>query len=792
MPPWEKYASADGPWAKYGGGQSKAKTDAEARRKPNSFTDQTGRSLSLGLQDLTNAGMSALVSQAPRLAGKDPGYGLGEAFNAAREVEGERGEAYNRDKPGRSLLSGVVGGLAMPGGKQAAALALPKLKGLLGGLEAVGRGAGVGGALGGVYGAATAKPGQEAQGATRGAVTGAVTGGAVPVVGATLGAGARGAGSVGRAVARTANKASGGQLLSPTKEAGRRLVEALRKDGVTPEGIRAVQNQWLKTGVSPSLLDAVSVNGGGQNTRSLLRGSAMQGGGRNEATQYARGVNEGLQSKALGLTERLSPGETRTVPQVEREIASRIDNAAQQPNFNYGQGGADVSQGLSQRFAARRGEVNQAYNAARAASPDQAMIPDEPFFELSAGVREAVRDFDPANVPRVARELDSLDKMTTPAVRDLFDLRSRLSRLSASNDPVEATAAGAAVRGLDEQITRIQGSFTGDPGVTQAWRDAIAKRAQMGREFQGDDLVQRLTQQERRGGGYMNTIAPEDASAAIMGRSGVSPKANAPRDLERIRGMLGEDSPEWQSLQREAEGRLMARDTTPENFGRSFSDFERQNPELADILLSQQARQGVTASRGEVTQALGDRRALASGRGVVNTPADTYAGEFQQGDLGRLGAFRDVQDFIARGKEGAVGRLNDMTADSVGRNLSTAFGDEAASTFRGGTRNLVEQAQNARFIDPGTNSQTAGRLMDAGELNIPQLPRGVIGVVSSIIDKIRQGATLTDGERQAIVQLGIADQLPDDLAAMLQAQAQRSQLGSQLAPTAAVTMAGRQ
>lgn len=643
-------AALDGLRQSVGGGQSKAKTDAEARRKPNSFADQTGRSLSLGLQDLTNAGMSALVSQAPRLTGKDPGYGLGEAFSAAREVEGERGEAYNKDKPVRSLLSGVLGGLAMPGGKQVAALALPKLKGLLGGLEAVGRGAGVGGVLGGVYGAATAKPGQEAQGAARGGMTGAVTGGALPVVGAAVGAAGRGLGATGTAIARTANKASGGQLLSPTKEAGRRLVEALRKDGVTPEGIRAVQNQWLKTGVSPTLLDAVSANGGGQNTRSLLRGSALTGQGRNEASKYAARVSSDLQDSAIGLTRALTPDK----------------RSAQQ--------------------------VRSALEAERGATADQ-------LYPAFKNDQVPVEDLGTAISGTSGRSY-------LAKARNLADIM---------RDDNAVAEIDALIQGGD--INRVSAGTV--DLIRRGFRDAGIDLASRGQNTAAGGLASRSGDLER-------ALVP-DPEAGISGSQGFDAARNAFRSQSQA----------IDAIDLGATG-LKA---TPDEFGPAFAAL----------------------------------------------PENAVA-------PGQVGYRQSITDFIGAPAEGSTGFLNKLSTNTnQGRNLAAAFGDDQAQSYREGISNLVDQTQNARFIDPGTNSQSVGRALDERLVEGgAQIPRSAFGAVIAIIDKIRQGATLTDGERQAIVQLGIADQLPDDLARMLQAQAQRSQLGSQLAPTAAVTMAGRQ
>lgn len=613
----------------------RATLDAEKRRPANKFTDQATRSASLGLSDPVNAGISALVSQAPRLVGKDPGYGLREAYNAAKSVEAKRGAEYDQANPGKSLGAGLLGGLAMPGGKLLAKAATPVAKGLLGGLEAVGRGAGIGGALGGAYGALTANPGEMAQGAKRGAVTGAVTGGALPVAGAAVGKVAQGAGGAARTVARAANKASGGQILNPTREAGKRLVEAMRKDGMTPDAIKAVQNQWMKTGVNPTLLDVVSANGGGQNTRALLRGAALQGEGRNTASKYANQVTSDLQDNAIGLTRNLTP-DTRPVGAVREALEAERSATAQQlyPTF---QGDAVPVQAFGDALTGRAGQVALA---------------------RARNIADTMRDVN------AVTEIDAI--------------------LAGQADTVSAGTLDLIRRGLRDagQKAKMSGDNTVASGL--AGRGADLETALM--DVPGFDAARNAFRQQSQG-----------IDALDLGATGLR--------------------------------------ATPDEFAAKIGAL----PETAL-------------------------------------------------DPARIGYRDAITQQIGNPTEGATGFLNRLgTSTNQGRNLATAFGDEPAQNYRGGIQNLVEQVQNARFIDPGTNSQSVGRALDERLVEgAPNLPRSPFALVVDLIDKIRAGATLTDQERNAVVQLGLADALPEDLAILLQQQAQRQAISPRLAPAAAL------
>lgn len=174
-------------------------------------------------------------------------------------------------------------------------------------------------AVGAAYGAGNAEGGsaERGQGAVEGGLIGGITGAAAPAFG-------QGAGFVGdRAIARpisatvrSVNRATGGNLLNADREAAKRLALAMRDDGFTPEQINAAVDEWQAVGgPSPSLLDIVSQNGGGQQTRALIRGSAMSGPARTTASTYNDRIEANIQGDAIGRTRQMTP-ETRTAGEV--------------------------------------------------------------------------------------------------------------------------------------------------------------------------------------------------------------------------------------------------------------------------------------------------------------------------------------------------------------------------------------------------------------------------------------------------------------------------------------------
>lgn len=576
-------------------------------------------------------------------------------------------------------------------------------------------------------------------------------------VGSKLRQAATGAlGKTGQTIARVANKMSGGTILDPEQEAMGRLAAALRQDGLSPSDIHSALDAWQESGASaPALLDLA-----GENTRALLRNVAAEpGAARNLAVQYAKGVEGGLQENVMNRTGALTP-DARTLPEIEGNIAGRIGSASAFTPPAAGSGGAAVHQALNDAFDTAKAGVDQAYGAARAADPQAAHIPSAELPNIAASVRDAVSDFAPEDVPRVARALGTLDTTSTPTVRDLFELRSRLSNLRASNDLVEAKAAGAATRALDAQIDDVadKGLITGDPIVVDLWRNAISARRAFGQQFEGNDLIQRLTQRGLYGEGRTNLVAPEDASSAILGRVGVSPRQNLARDLARLRDTLGANSPAWRALQGEAFARIAGKDAGTEDFGQAWRSFVQQNPGVASLITPPGQSAMLSKAQDSIANAVADRKALGVGQSVIGSNPDRFAVDVANiGDrapLAQAGAVRDIQDQVGRPKAGATGLLNRLaTGPNTSRNLDKLFGPRRAEQYRDAIQREISRVENARFVNPNAGPKTANVILDALVNPPADIPVTKVGALKAILGKIVRGASLTDPEREALVRL---------------------------------------
>lgn len=693
---------------------------------------------------------------------------LPETWKSNRDFQSGLMDAANETSPTAANLATGMGYVAqaIPALASGGATATPQLaaRGLPQVAQRVAVNTAKNAGVGALYAGANAYAGR-GTGAERGEATlrslpmGAAMGVILPALVATPGVARRAAKPLTRAVTRTANKAveatTGKGFLDPNVEAMQRVGASLKADRFSPQEITQIMGEWNAAGgPSPAFMDLISRGGRGQNTMALFRGAAMTGSGRNVATQYGNQVAADLQDSAIARTRQLTPDQ-RSIPQVEADIGRRITTNSQAPQVQSGRGGAMVSDALNSRFDAANTRVNQAYGAAREASPEGAHVQSSAFPQLRANVRDSVRDFHPDDMPSVARELDGLDKLSTPTIRDLYETRQRLTSVRLSK-PDQAAAAGRAIGALDDEIANAvnSGTVTGDPNVVNLWRQAIGERRAMGQQFQGDDLIQNLTERDWRGGGKTNVIAPEDASNVILGRNGVSNRTNTLRDLTRLRDTVGPGSPEWQTLRQEAISRLLGRDANSENFGQAWTQFERESPELASLLMPPAERRALGNAQGQIQGAVADRGAVEAGQGVLNTTPDQYAAALPADRMGlsRLSAARSLEDSIGRPTEGATGALNRIsTATNPGRNLAATYGDESAGSYRQAIGQMVDQVNNARFINPNTGSQSAGRLHDAELVDLPAFSKA--SILKAVVDKLRNGATLTEAEREVLVRL---------------------------------------
>lgn len=268
-----------------------------------------------------------------------------------------------------------------------------------------------------------------------------------------------------------------------------------------------------------------------------------------------------------------------------------------------GEGAKAVSETLNAMRDKANKAVNKAYDEARAQG-DNAMLATA--HDVREGTLDALRkNYNLDRIKGVATELEKFGEGGAPTVRELYEMRSRLSNLTQSSDLVEASAARQAKTGVDAYIkTALKDDlFVGDPKAVKAWKDAVRKRADFGKLFEGDDLIEGLTEQVSRGGGRNLKVDPEEAANYILNRSdlGWVGKRNLGRDLKRLQSVLGPDSEEWNGLRGEVFQRLArAGEGVPEGgvpqfsgqkFQKAWEKAQRDDPQVVGVMFSPDERE---------------------------------------------------------------------------------------------------------------------------------------------------------------------------------------------------------
>lgn len=725
---------------------------SEARAVPGSMALMNG--WTFGHAGDIDAAGAALKTGAQNLVGRGPGYGMKDAFNATKAADQQILDSYAKAHPGRSTAANLGGALINPvniaGGEW--------VNGARGVGSAALRAAAVGGGTGYVAGGPV------------GAATGALTGAVVPFA-------AAGAGKVFAAAGHAVSGA--GRMVGVTKpvQVGvQRLRDAMAKDIAAGADPLATLRNW-KGNSQPTLADL-----GGENVRAAIRDAGTQGPARTVLREYRDTVASELQGHAQTLTRRLTPGDARAVPQVAADIESGVARASRPAvAAPHGSGGAALSDALNAAADRAMGRVNAAYDAARAANPEQAHLPATVVPTLAAGVRDAVAGYGAEDIPRVTRNLASMDNWKTATARDLFELRTRLTNLRAGNDPVEAGAAGKAVKALDTHIDGAMdnGLFTGDPSVVGLWKNANNLRRQFGQQFEGNDLIHALTSRGYRGGQMGLEVTPEDASGVIFGRgAGVNAKPNIARDFDRVTALLGDDHPAVNAVRSEAASRLLGADANTPNYGSAYQMFRGNNPSAANALLPDLSAD-VGDAQAQIAQHLARRQALQGGGRVLSLGPDNYAAA--TGALGpasreaQVGARGALMDAIGAPTEGAVGALNRIaSASNTGGTLASTFGDDAADAYRQGISAEAARDTNADWMAPNLGSKTFTAGQDAGAHGFHPAQ-----MIMGVVKKLSGGAPLNDAERQALVGAGVQDGLtPDVLQQYLTQRAARGMIGS--------------
>lgn len=454
-----------------------------------------------------------------------------------------------------------------------------------------------------------------------------------------------------------------GSVLKPVASgafgAGRRLLAGKAAGAIPAAEQQAILDKAANLPVEVPLTQGIVSGAPGQQMAENLMLKGAKG------DQAARIMQEGAAARQGALRG--------NVEAIENRITG-------QPSLTTGQGGAAVSEALNTAKAAKGASVDAAYQAARD-SAEGGFLPASERPVVAQRLREAVKDYDPDEIGAVTKVLDSFDGSPTSSTltpTDLFEARAKLTKLRGMNDPYKGGAAAQAVKALDGYIDDALKAdlIQGDPKTVQLWKKAIGERRAFGKLFEGNDLIQDLTEEGVHGEGRALKVAPEDASNLIFGRSGLGSvgRKNLSRDLIRLKGVLGPDSEAWNALRGEAFKRLAREgEGAPEagqpqfsgqKFFKAWNKLQADNPQVVDTLFSPDERK-LISDFAEVAQ-----KATTSVKGGDN-PSNS----------GVL-VVKKVLDNLWTAVGGAVGSMagpgGAVAGATIGKGLDSVFKDMGA------------------------------------------------------------------------------------------------------------------
>lgn len=147
------------------------------------------------------------------------------------------------------------------------------------------------------------------------------------------------------------------------------------------------------------------------------------------------------------------------------------------------------------------------------------------------------------------------ENITGINLKGVDQMRRRLSAFRsdafASGNAADGRAAQAVIKAFDNHVDNAVngGLFNGDPMAVEAWNDARAAHADYKRTFSAgkNDPTGRVVE-KILGKGNNPAAIPNDVADFMYGGSGLNPSSLNVNVAKRIKGILGEESPEWSAV----------------------------------------------------------------------------------------------------------------------------------------------------------------------------------------------------------------------------------------------------
>lgn len=343
-------------------------------------------------------------------------------------------------------------------------------------------------------------------------------------------------------------------------------IEAFRKAGIDPKVFTQAEKEQiakaLRDATDPSALAAAEEALRLKYPVPLTKGQAS-GDRAQQALEYQ--MREGLLGKsAQEQMERFDTQARSSVAQNVQDMRSRIGGKGQLfSEHNLGVGQAQLE--LGQDRIAAKAKYKQLYDDIENFSDQQLSWVETPErfrqalmnlpevkanLEFHPKLRAVIKDYED-NVMGLGTGPAGPGGTTgskAPSVNELFDWRKRLNAVLNASTPDEQRALIPVKRQFDQFMkdTVADGLVRGDPALIDMWKKAIKSRADYGRLFEGDDIIDHITALTKDG--LELAVDPHAAGNLIFGASdtGFVSKWNIAKNMKLLKSRLTPQS--WDAL----------------------------------------------------------------------------------------------------------------------------------------------------------------------------------------------------------------------------------------------------
>lgn len=278
---------------------------------------------------------------------------------------------------------------------------------------------------------------------------------------------------------------------------------------------------------------------------------------------------------------------------------------------------------------------------------------------------------------------------------------------SAERGSADRRAVGRIIGAFDDHVedSMSNGLFTGDDRALDALKDARAAYKQHQQLFrsqgQGDDVgkaMERIVNYNNGQGATSNEIANYLFGEARVGGSGLSVRL-----AQRMRGVLGEESPEWSGIRQGLWSRLTdategRTDMGPQKASeRIFEFLNGSGKAMSQVLFSPEERQQMTQYAGLLKQ-------LVPKPGTVN-----YSNTAPVLAMLAKNALKGITIGLGAEVAGPAGAVAGISANAALKSIGerSAAGRIARSLYRSPTDNAAEEAGLRRAANAASVAQRA-------------------------------------------------------------------------------------